>query len=70
MKNDINIMISMKELARRLGVSPRTVYRMIADGRFPRACKVGLRGSRWLLSDLEKYIAEVTGQRTFRRLPA
>lgn len=46
-----NRLISIREVASRLGLSIRAVYRLIASGDFPRPVKVG-GASRFYESDL------------------
>jgi excisionase family DNA binding protein len=49
-------LLSKKELARLLGVSPRSVDRLVAAGQLPRPIKVGAL-SRWRRDDVEQWIA-------------
>lgn len=58
-----NTLMPLKEAARRLAVTPRTLYREIAAGRFPRVVKVG-RSSRVLESDYAAYLAALVSKRT------
>lgn len=45
-----------------VGVSRSQWYRMIAAGIAPAALKYGTRYSRWLASDITKFLAERTAQ--------
>ncbi len=38
-------------------ISRSELYRQIADGRFPRPVRVGLRAVRWHLNEVEEWIA-------------
>lgn len=52
-------MLSMTEVARRLGVSPQTIRRLIDDGQLP-ALNVGMRGRgnfRISPDDFRKFVA-------------
>lgn len=55
------------EVARRLGVSPRTVWRLIAGGEFAQPMK--LRGcNRWAETDIAAYLERLTSKRDRRQL--
>jgi excisionase family DNA binding protein len=47
--------LSLPEVARRLGISPRSVYRLLARGELPPALKFG-GATRLLEADLEAFI--------------
>lgn len=49
--------LTVNEVARLLEVSARTVWRNLADERFPRPIKFTVRRVRWRRCDLESYIA-------------
>ncbi|HEX9783848.1 MAG TPA: helix-turn-helix domain-containing protein [Opitutaceae bacterium] len=49
-------LIQIREVAARLGLSVRAVYRLVASGDFPPPVKVG-GATRFYLSDLEAYLA-------------
>jgi excisionase family DNA binding protein len=55
--------ISLQEVARRLSVTTRTLYREIAAKRFPSPLKVG-HSSRVLESDYAAYVATLRSKRT------
>lgn len=52
----------LTEVAMRLGISPRSLYREIARGHFPRPVKIG-RSSRVLESDIDAYFAKLKRER-------
>ena len=47
----------LEEVLEMCGISRSELYRQIADDRFPRQVKVGLRAVRWRLSEVEEWIA-------------
>lgn len=49
------------ELTKRYGVSRATIYRWIADGRFPAPIKLGPNTSAWKASDLEAFETSLEG---------
>ena len=55
-------LISIKDVANRLSLSVRAVYRLIADDSFPPPVKVG-GASRWYESDLSDYLNRLKSQR-------
>jgi len=61
-KQRTDYLISIKETAHRLSVSPRQVWRFIAKGDLPSPVKVG-RASRFLESDIRGYIARIKSHR-------
>ncbi len=56
-------LLTKRIVARRLGVCPRTVERLIAAGTFPRAMMVG-SARRWEPSDVDRFIARLNAERT------
>jgi excisionase family DNA binding protein len=50
------MLLTIEEVAQRLAVSPRTVYRMTQDGYLPKLLRVGKRSVRWRSSEIEEYI--------------
>ena len=53
-------LLTIKDAAKRLAISPRTIHREISAGRFPRPVKIG-RASRVPVSALETYIQRLSG---------
>ena len=47
--------MTITKLAEHIGVSLRTMYNMIADGRFPVDPIIGSDPRRWNLEDVEKW---------------
>lgn len=54
--------LTLDEVARRLGVSLRQVYRLIHRGELPQAVKVG-RAARMPESELAAYVERLKGRR-------
>ena len=54
--------ISVPMFALRLGVSPRKVWRLIhTDPTFPKPRRIGLRGTRFLEAEADRYITGIDG---------
>jgi prophage regulatory protein len=49
-------LLTAREVAARLSLSCRTLYRLIQRGQFPRPVRVGRRGVRWRVSDVQRYL--------------
>ncbi len=57
-------LITMREVVERVGVASRTIYRLIADKKFPAPVKpTGGRASRWVASEVEAYQRRIMGDR-------
>ena len=50
-------LIRRDEVQQMCGISRSELYRQVADGRFPRPVRVGLRAVRWRRSEVEAWIA-------------
>lgn len=55
-------LLTLKEVAVRLRVCPRTIQREIAEGRFPSPIRIG-RSVRFLETDLDAYLASLKAAR-------
>ena len=53
-------LITIKDAAKRLAISTRTIHREISAGRFPRPVKMG-RSSRVSVATLEAYVLGLAG---------
>lgn len=51
-------MLNLVEVTERLKITRTTVYRWMESGKFPKPIKLSETTNRWLLSDVEKWIAE------------
>jgi predicted DNA-binding transcriptional regulator AlpA len=49
--------VSAKEVARMLGIGKSQVFKLLHEGQFPEPIPLGKRNPRWLISDLEKFLA-------------
>jgi prophage regulatory protein len=56
----VSRLVRLKEVTKRLGVCPATVYNMIQRGEFPKPGKHG-RSSVWSEEDVSAKIAEILG---------
>ncbi|WP_345783024.1 helix-turn-helix transcriptional regulator [Coraliomargarita parva] len=59
-------LLRIEELIERLSISRRSIYRLIADGEFPRPIPIG-RAARWCLSDVENYLERLKQQRSLAK---
>ena len=50
-------LLPMAEVRKRVGLSPSMIYRLVAEGRFPKPGKFGTR-SLWVASEIDAWIAE------------
>ncbi len=48
-------LIRLEEVLEMCSISRSELYRQIADGRFPRPVKVGLRAVRWWQSEIDDW---------------
>ena len=49
-------LINVKEVANKLGVSTRTVYRMVDTGYLPSPIKLGSRSQRWVEHEVDEHL--------------
>ena len=59
---EVQHLLTIKQAAARLGVSERTLWRLIAAWKFPHPVRIN-SAPRILLSDLEGYIAKLAADR-------
>jgi prophage regulatory protein len=50
--------LRLPEVCARVGLKPAMIYRLIGLGRFPKQVKVSERSSRWVESEVERFMAE------------
>jgi len=55
--NLVRLAISAKEVAKMLGIGKSQVFKLLHEGQFPKPIPLGKRNPRWLISDLEKFLA-------------
>jgi excisionase family DNA binding protein len=58
---EIARLLPKSEVAKLLGISPRSLYRLVADGKFPAPIKLG-QLSRWRQSDVQQWIVSQSAQ--------
>ncbi len=46
---------SIKEVSERYGVAPKTIWRWIREGRFPKPLKLSPKTARWHEAELQAY---------------
>ena len=61
MSDDQDRLLTSKEVIEWAGISPATLYRLVAKGEFPKGLTLGLKVRRWRLSQLEEYAAKREG---------
>ena len=49
--------VSPKELARRLGISRRSVFRLVSAGKLPEPVRLTARMVRWRWEDVERFLS-------------
>ena len=55
--SDHRLLIDIREVSRRLGISQRAIWGWAKDGMFPPPLELG-RLRRWRLEDIESWLAE------------
>lgn len=50
-----DVLLDVKTVARRCGVTSRTIYNRLDEGAFPKPVRIG-RSTRWRRSDLDAFI--------------
>ena len=55
---NINV-LRRKQLENQLNLSRSSIYKMIADGTFPKPIKLGRRAVGWRAEDVEKWLANL-----------
>ncbi len=50
--------LSVRDLAAKLRCSRPQVYRLVAQGLLPKGFSLGLRGRRWLASEIDSWLRE------------
>jgi prophage regulatory protein len=56
----ITRLIRLKEVRHRVGLGRSTIYRWMAEGRFPRPVPLGGHAVAWLQEDVDDWIASRT----------
>lgn len=51
--------IDVHKVADLTGLGVRTIWRFVAEGRFPRPLKFGGKACRWLLADIEALVSSL-----------
>jgi len=51
-------LVSAEQLAKRLSVSRRTIFRLVASGRLPQPLRLSKRTVRWRWADVEEFLAK------------
>ena len=55
------VLINIKQVASILGITPRTIYREIQRGTFPKPIHLTKRQTRWRMADIEAHVAKLGG---------
>jgi prophage regulatory protein len=56
--------IRIKEVATKIGLGPSTIYRMVAEGRFPRPFPIAPNRIAWIEDDIDTWLAEKAGKKS------
>ncbi|KVP59303.1 transcriptional regulator [Burkholderia ubonensis] len=54
--------LRMKDLVVKVGLGQSTIYRMIADGEFPKPFEIMPKRNAWLESDIDAWLAQRAGR--------
>jgi prophage regulatory protein len=52
-------LIRLEEVKQRVGLSRASIYKRMADGRFPKSRSMGSRCAVWIESEIDEWIAAV-----------
>ena len=52
-------LLNIKQVASLLGITPRTIYREIQRGTFPKPLHLTKRQTRWRLADIEAHVEKL-----------
>jgi len=55
-----------RALQAKVGLPISTIYRLVAEGKFPKPVKLAARASGWLRSEVDQWIADRAAERTAR----
>ena len=56
-----DLIVRLKTVLARTGLSRSTIYRKIAEGTFPAQLKISMNGAGWRESDINRWIADPAG---------
>lgn len=59
--NDHQRLLTVRQVAARLAIHPRSVWRLVAAGELPGPVKLSPRIVRWREADLQEFIAQARG---------
>ena len=62
-------LVNVCDVGRMLGISGRTVWKLLQHGQFPEPVHIG-RSTRWRVSDVEEHIRKLAEERGERRTDA
>lgn len=54
----VESLVRLPDVVRRTGLSRPTIYRRMANGRFPRSVQLGVNSVAWRESDLQSWMRE------------
>ena len=62
--SDPIVFIELAEVERRVALRKSAIYKLMREGTFPKPAPVGVRGVRWVLSEVEQWQRERMEART------
>ena len=57
------MLIRIKDVMARTSLTRGTVYRLVADGKFPKPVHIAERSPRWVAAEVDRYVAERLAER-------
>ncbi|HBI43850.1 MAG TPA: AlpA family transcriptional regulator [Planctomycetales bacterium] len=55
-------LLTAQEVARRLAIGVRTLWRLVAQGKLPQPVRYSRKLVRWKVSDIDRYIQALSAQ--------
>jgi len=57
-------LINVQTVASMLGTGKSTIWRWVSNGMLPEPVRLGMRTTRWKLSEINQFISDQTSQKT------
>ena len=58
MTDDLDRLLTAKEVTAMVGIAPATLYRLLKKGQFPQGIRLGFKLRRWRRSQVWEYVSQ------------